>query len=132
MNATHDQPAPRSFCDDSAAPIPPHSVVRFFVVQTESRGLFGRRTTYDNPWAPGVTDKSFRDLTKVLRTEEMGAVPTEQEKRQDLPLAEVRCLRRFCFCYCCCRCCWWCWWCWLSYYYCVLCGSTYIGRPVTN
>lgn len=59
-------------------------------MQTESRGLFGRRTTYDNPWAPGATDKSFRDLTKVLRTGEMGAIPTEQETRQDLPLAEVR------------------------------------------
>lgn len=62
----------------------------FVAVQTESRGLFGRRTTYDNPWAPGVTEKSFGDLAKVLRSGEMGALPTEQETREDLPPAEVR------------------------------------------
>lgn len=59
--------------------------------QVESRGLFGKRTTYDNPWAPGITEKSLGDLAKMLRSGDMGHVPTEQETLEDLPQAEVRC-----------------------------------------
>ncbi|CAN0099933.1 unnamed protein product, partial [Ectocarpus sp. 4 AP-2014] len=55
----------------------------------ESRGLFGKRTTYDNPWAPGITEKSLGDLAKMLRSGDMGHVPTEQETLEDLPHAEV-------------------------------------------
>lgn len=57
--------------------------------QVESRGLFGKRTTYDNPWAPGITEKGLGDLAKVLRSGDMGHVPTEQETLEDLPQAEV-------------------------------------------
>ncbi|CAN0261536.1 unnamed protein product, partial [Hapterophycus canaliculatus] len=59
-------------------------------LQIHSRRLrFGKRTTYDNPWAPGLTEKSLGDLTKVIRSGDMGAVPTEEETRKDLPPAEV-------------------------------------------
>lgn len=65
------------------------------VRQTESRGLFGKRAVaYDNPWAPGVTEKSLGDLWKMLRSsKDTGGSPTEREAEEDLPLAEVRCGR---------------------------------------
>lgn len=66
-----------------------------------NRFLFGKRTTYDNPWAPGLTEKSLGDLSKVMRNGDMGAVPTEQETQKDLPPAEVRFCRAFVEVACC-------------------------------
>eukprot|EP00904_Undaria_pinnatifida_P012374 jgi/Undpi1/8267/HiC_scaffold_25.g10736.m2 len=57
---------------------------------TTSRGLFGKRVTYDNPWAPGATDKTVGDLYKVMTCKEgFGESPTEELAKEALPAAEV-------------------------------------------
>ena len=59
-------------------------------LETHSRGLFGNRVTYDNPWAPGATDKSIGDLFKVMTSQEgFGVSPTEEQAKEALPKAEV-------------------------------------------
>ena len=46
--------------------------------------------TYDNPWAPGATDKTVGDLFKVVTSPEgFGESPTEEQAKVALPKAEV-------------------------------------------
>lgn len=61
------------------------------IEQTERRGLLGKYNVYDNPWAPGATDKGVKDLWKMIRGQDkFGKHPTKEEAEEDLPPAEVR------------------------------------------